>query len=170
MNEYLKKFREQYPEYDDMPDAELAKALHAKFYDDMPWAEFADKIGLDGGGVEGMLRKNTRAMGLDPDMSATEAGGLMATSGAMAMGGGLAQRGLQQGLGVAANAIRAARAVPQVPAAGGIVSAAGSPLMVPGAPKTALEVLQALARSPIVKKMLPYAKGATGLEVIRRLF
>lgn len=47
MNEYLSKFRAQYPEYGDMSDAELAKALHAKFYADISYPEFADKIGLD---------------------------------------------------------------------------------------------------------------------------
>lgn len=47
MNEYLAKFRAQYPDYDDMSDTELAKALHGKFYADMSFPEFAEKIGLD---------------------------------------------------------------------------------------------------------------------------
>jgi hypothetical protein len=47
MNDYLKKFRAQYPEYGDMSDAELARALHIKFYADMSYPEFAQSIGLD---------------------------------------------------------------------------------------------------------------------------
>lgn len=46
MNEYLARFREQYPQYGDMADAELAKALHEKFYADMSFADFAGRIGL----------------------------------------------------------------------------------------------------------------------------
>lgn len=38
--------RKQYPQYEDMSDAALAKALHSKFYADMPEAEFNAKIGL----------------------------------------------------------------------------------------------------------------------------
>lgn len=47
MNEFLAKFREQYPDYNDMSDADLAEALHAKFYADMAFPEFAEKIGFD---------------------------------------------------------------------------------------------------------------------------
>jgi hypothetical protein len=47
MNEYLQKFRAQYPEYGDMSDADLAKALHAKYYMDMSFPEFAKQIGFD---------------------------------------------------------------------------------------------------------------------------
>lgn len=43
----LQEVRQQYPQYSDMSDAELAKALHAKFYSDMPVAEFAAKVGLE---------------------------------------------------------------------------------------------------------------------------
>jgi hypothetical protein len=38
--------REQFPQYDDLSDAELTSALHRKFYSDMPLAEFSQKIGL----------------------------------------------------------------------------------------------------------------------------
>jgi hypothetical protein len=42
----LKEFRAQYPEYDDMSDADLASSMHAKFYSDMPRADFDRQIGL----------------------------------------------------------------------------------------------------------------------------
>jgi len=38
--------RQQYPQYNDMSDADLAGALHSKFYSDMPKDEFHAKIGL----------------------------------------------------------------------------------------------------------------------------
>jgi len=38
--------RAQYPQYSDMSDAQLASALHAKFYSDMPEDVFRQKIGL----------------------------------------------------------------------------------------------------------------------------
>ena len=40
----LKEFREQNPEYDDMSDDELTRALHRKFYADMDLEEFAAKM------------------------------------------------------------------------------------------------------------------------------
>lgn len=42
----LKAFRAENPDYDDMSDAELAAALHAKFYSDMPRAQFDKELGL----------------------------------------------------------------------------------------------------------------------------
>lgn len=42
----LSDFRKKYPQYDDMSDIDLAKAMHKKFYSDMPEHEFAVKIGL----------------------------------------------------------------------------------------------------------------------------
>lgn len=43
----LQEVRAQYPQYNDMSDADLAKALHGKYYSDMPYDEFVGKIGLD---------------------------------------------------------------------------------------------------------------------------
>lgn len=34
------EFRKQYPQYEDVPDAELASSLHAKYYSDIPREEF----------------------------------------------------------------------------------------------------------------------------------
>lgn len=42
----LAEIRQQYPQYDDLPDNKLADALHSKFYSDMPREEFNSKIGL----------------------------------------------------------------------------------------------------------------------------
>lgn len=42
----LAEIRQQYPQYNDMSDADLASALHKKFYSDIPRADFDKKIGL----------------------------------------------------------------------------------------------------------------------------
>jgi len=42
----IAEIRAQYPQYSDMSDADLAGALHAKFYSDIPRADFDAKIGL----------------------------------------------------------------------------------------------------------------------------
>jgi hypothetical protein len=42
----LADVRKQYPQYQDMTDAQLADGLHAKFYSDMPRDEFNAKLGI----------------------------------------------------------------------------------------------------------------------------
>lgn len=42
----IQEVRKQYPQYDDMPDEQLAEGLHKKFYSDMPKDEFLGKIGM----------------------------------------------------------------------------------------------------------------------------
>lgn len=42
----LTDFRKQYPEYNDLSDAELAKGIHQKFYSDMPFESFSKEIGF----------------------------------------------------------------------------------------------------------------------------
>ena len=42
----LAEIRQQYPQYSDMSDADLAGALHKKFYADMPREEFDSKLGI----------------------------------------------------------------------------------------------------------------------------
>lgn len=42
----IAEVRQKYPQYDDMSDAQLAGALHQKYYSDMPVEEFNQKIGL----------------------------------------------------------------------------------------------------------------------------
>lgn len=43
----LAEVRTKHPEYDDMSDAELASALHKKFYSDIPLDDFHKKVGFD---------------------------------------------------------------------------------------------------------------------------
>jgi hypothetical protein len=42
----IAEVRQQYPQYSDMSDADLAGVLHSKFYSDMPREEFDKKVGL----------------------------------------------------------------------------------------------------------------------------
>lgn len=42
----LPEIRAQYPQYNDMSDADLAGALHQKFYSDMPFDDFSARVGL----------------------------------------------------------------------------------------------------------------------------
>lgn len=42
----MKEVREKYPQYNDLTDEQLAKALHGKYYADMPYEEFSGKIGI----------------------------------------------------------------------------------------------------------------------------
>lgn len=51
----LAEIRAQYPQYSDMSDADLASALHRKFYADMPREEFNKKIGVQQAPSKGML-------------------------------------------------------------------------------------------------------------------
>lgn len=43
----ISAIRKKYPQYDDMSDADLAKALHRKFYSDMDFNDFAQRVGLE---------------------------------------------------------------------------------------------------------------------------
>src|SRR3990167_957723 len=42
----IQEIRAKYPQYGDLSDDQLGKALHAKFYADMPFDDFAQKVGL----------------------------------------------------------------------------------------------------------------------------
>lgn len=42
----LAEIRQQYPQYADLSDDQLAQGLHRKYYADLPYEEFASKIGL----------------------------------------------------------------------------------------------------------------------------
>jgi hypothetical protein len=42
----LDEFRKQYPQYDGIPDENLAKALHEKYYSQIPFDRFSNIIGL----------------------------------------------------------------------------------------------------------------------------
>lgn len=42
----IAQIREQYPQYSDMSDEQLARALHSRFYSDMDFGKFSQQIGL----------------------------------------------------------------------------------------------------------------------------
>lgn len=42
----IAEVRQKYPQYADMSDEELGKALHAKYYSDIPWEQFAEIAGM----------------------------------------------------------------------------------------------------------------------------
>jgi len=42
----IAEIREKYPQYDDLPDDQLVKGLHSKYYSDMSYEEFSAKVGL----------------------------------------------------------------------------------------------------------------------------
>jgi hypothetical protein len=44
----IAEIRQQYPQYADVPDVQLADALHSKFYSDMPKGDFYKSINLSG--------------------------------------------------------------------------------------------------------------------------
>lgn len=58
----IKEFRQKYPQYNDMPDDQLAKSLHQKFYADMPFEDFAGKIGLQQAERPGALARGARGV------------------------------------------------------------------------------------------------------------
>lgn len=43
----IQEIREQYPQYDDISDEELAGKLHSKYYSDIDFGEFSQKIGIE---------------------------------------------------------------------------------------------------------------------------
>lgn len=43
----IQEIRQQYPQYADIPDQQLADSLHQKFYSDLPKQDFYSKIGLN---------------------------------------------------------------------------------------------------------------------------
>ena len=43
----IAEIRQQYPQYDDLSDDQLADAMHRKFYSDMPREEFDQRVGLE---------------------------------------------------------------------------------------------------------------------------
>lgn len=58
----LQDFRQQYPEYNDLSDTELAKGLHQKFYSDIPFDQFAGQVGLDTTPVVKQTKPNLRSV------------------------------------------------------------------------------------------------------------
>lgn len=70
--------RNQYPQYGDLSDDQLASALHKKHYSDMPYSEFAAKVGLAAAdpkqaGVAGGIKAAGEAIGGAIDKAGTAA-------------------------------------------------------------------------------------------------
>jgi hypothetical protein len=74
----ISEIREQYPQYSDMSDADLAGALHKKFYSDMPEADFMTKIGMSAPVAEPSV---------DIGADALKSGGIGIAKGAIGLGG-----------------------------------------------------------------------------------
>ena len=55
----LVEFRAQNPQYNDMPDAALADALHSKFYSDIPKPQFYNQLGITGAQIPGAEKSTT---------------------------------------------------------------------------------------------------------------
>lgn len=53
----LEEFKAQYTAYKDVPDQELADALHAKYYSNIPKAQYYAQIGLVGKNAPLILRR-----------------------------------------------------------------------------------------------------------------
>lgn len=92
----IKEVRTQYPQYNDLSDEELGKALHAKFYADMPFDQFAAKVGLASSpraelsGMEAFLDKAApiaRQVGLTVRAPLNAALAIPAAAGDMVTGG-----------------------------------------------------------------------------------
>lgn len=70
----MAEVREQYPQYEDLSDAELAKGLHSKFYGDLPFEEFANKIGLQSEESEPQTLAGSSFSSLGLNLSADQVG------------------------------------------------------------------------------------------------
>lgn len=58
----MEEVRQKYPQYNDMSDEALAKALHQKFYSDMPFDDFANRIGYSQPSVLRQVDDRVRAL------------------------------------------------------------------------------------------------------------
>jgi hypothetical protein len=66
----LAAFRQQYPQYNGVSDAQLANALHAKFYSKIPFDQFASKVGLKTDPVTGAVDTLERSIPFADEASA----------------------------------------------------------------------------------------------------
>lgn len=58
MSDFIKSFREQNPQYNDMADDQLVTALHGKYYSDIPVEQFNQKIGFQISPTEPLQQDN----------------------------------------------------------------------------------------------------------------
>ena len=81
----LAQFRQKYPQYDDMSDADLADALYKKFYSDMPRDQFNAKVGL----AEEQITITDKVSGLWPRRRTALAAILLPPLAVLIIGAGL---------------------------------------------------------------------------------
>jgi hypothetical protein len=105
----LAEFRTQNPQYNDMPDAALADALHGKYYSDVPRGEFFKQIGVASAQIPGAenvtslppkpVSMQDRVMGLveTPAIMAGQVGRMVATPFAQMIGEAYGGYGTPQG-------------------------------------------------------------------------
>lgn len=91
----IEEIRQQYPQYDDLSDAELAFGFHRNFYSDMPIIEFTKQLGMNTTQALDVLRfANTQGVrGMqgtqsEPDVGGTGTGMLRSAIQGMSMGFG----------------------------------------------------------------------------------
>ena len=65
----LEKFRQKYPMYNDMSDAELSDKLYNKYYSDMSRADFDKKMGIDSGNNANVQNASTLLANMDNGFS-----------------------------------------------------------------------------------------------------
>ena len=58
----ISEIRQQYPQYDELSDKELANALHNKFYPEMPISDFYERVGLAKEGLGAALSKGAESL------------------------------------------------------------------------------------------------------------
>jgi hypothetical protein len=105
----LAEFRTQNPQYNDMPDAALADALHSKYYSDVPRGEFFKQVGVTSAQIPGAenvtslppkpVSMQDRVMGLveTPAIMAGQVGRMVATPLAQMFGEAYGGYGTPQG-------------------------------------------------------------------------
>ena len=105
----LAEFRTQNPQYNDMPDAALADALHGKYYSDVPRGEFFKQLGVASAQIPGAenvtslppkpVSMQDRVMGLieTPAIMAGQVGRMVATPFAQMIGEAYGGYGTPQG-------------------------------------------------------------------------
>lgn len=86
----IQEIRQKYPQYSDLSDDQLGKALHSKFYADMPYDEFAAKAGLGAAPKQeqrGVLAELGRQVGLTARAPVNAALAIPAAIGDVVTGG-----------------------------------------------------------------------------------
>jgi Ca2+-binding EF-hand superfamily protein len=171
--------RQQYPQYADVPDVQLADALHQKFYSDMPKTDFYKSINLTGASLipgsitslpaapeRSLYEKIMGNVETIPAMASAAAGGVVAPVaglvGSLTSGKFGTQQGIQAGEQTARNVQEAMTYQPRTPEAQRNVQAIGDVLgnVIGIAPTNLLASAGSLAK-PSVNQLAPVVAPAT---------